>query len=360
MYRDGVKVVDLWGGVRDKATGEPWQEDTMVLVFSATKGLAAMTLALAHARGWLDYDERVCTYWPEFARNGKDRITVRQLLARQAGLYGFGEPVDRAVVADLDRLAEVLARQRPAWEPGSRQAYHAISLGFYEGELLPRIDPEHRSLGQFFADEIAAPLGLDVHTRLPESMPDERLAPLDLTPFRTMRHLPLSLIAAAFNPRSVLHRSLVANPGTLLALDPDRIYARDLEVPSGGGVGTARGIARAYSVFATDRADLDVGPATLAALAAPPVPPRSGWFDDCMRGDLRFSLGFMRPGPVWRFGSASAFGAPGAGGSLGYADPETGVAYAYVCNYMDRSVDDPRDLALRVALDTCLRRPGTA
>ena len=158
-YHRGEKVVDLWGGIRNKQTGEPWERDTMVIVHSATKGLAAMTLALAHSRGWLDYEERVCTYWPEFAQQGKERITVRQLLAHQAGLFALDEPVDRSVVADLDRLAVVLARQKPAWEPGTRQAYHAITLGFYEGELLRRVDPQHRSLGQFFQDEIASPLG---------------------------------------------------------------------------------------------------------------------------------------------------------------------------------------------------------
>ncbi|MBE3117297.1 MAG: beta-lactamase family protein, partial [Candidatus Atribacteria bacterium] len=176
VYHRGEKVVDLWGGVRNKSTGEPWQEGTMVLVYSATKGLAAMTLAVAHSRGWLDYEQRVCRYWPEFAQHGKETITVRQLLAHQAGLFAFDEPVDRSVVADLDRLAVVLARQKPAWEPGTRQAYHAISLGFYESELLRRIDPHHRSLGQFFHDEIASPLGLDFYIRLPESISNSRLA----------------------------------------------------------------------------------------------------------------------------------------------------------------------------------------
>ncbi len=145
------------------------------LVHSTTKGLSAMVLALAHSRGWLDYDERVCTYWPEFAQAGKERITVRQLLAHQAGLFAFDEKVDRDVVADLDRLAEVMARQRPAWEPGERQAYHAISLGFYEGELVRRIDPRHRSLGRFFDEEIAtAPRSRLLHRR---SGVDPRRAP---------------------------------------------------------------------------------------------------------------------------------------------------------------------------------------
>src|SRR5262245_26406633 len=164
-YDRGEKVVDLWGGIRNKETGDPWERDTMVIVYSASKGLAAMTLALAHSRGWLDYDERVATYWPEFAQQGKERITLRQLLAHQAGLFALDEPVDRSVVADLDKLAAVLARQKPAWEPGTRQAYHAITLGFYQGELLRRIDPRHRTLGQFFQEEIASPLGLDVYLR---------------------------------------------------------------------------------------------------------------------------------------------------------------------------------------------------
>src|SRR4026209_1844274 len=177
FYR-GEKVVDLWGGVRTKETGEPWERDTMVVVHSATKGLAAMTLAIAHSRGWLDYEERVATYWPEFAQQGKEKISVRQLLAHQAGLFAFDEPVDRSVVADLDKMALVLARQKPAWEPGTRQAYHAITLGFYEGELLRRVDPRHRSLGQFFQDEIAVTLGEDVYIRVPREIPNSRLATL--------------------------------------------------------------------------------------------------------------------------------------------------------------------------------------
>ena len=179
IYHQGEKVVDLWGGIRNKATGEPWEEDTMVLVFSATKGLAAMAMAVAHSRGWLDYEERVCTYWPEFAQQGKEKVTVRQLLSHQAGLFAFDAPVDKSVIADLDRLAVIMAGQKPAWEPGTRQAYHVISLGFYEGELLRRVDPQHRSLGQFFQDEIASPLGLDFYIRLPEAIPNSRLATLE-------------------------------------------------------------------------------------------------------------------------------------------------------------------------------------
>ncbi len=360
IYRHGEKVVDLWGGIRNKATGEPWEEDTMVLVHSATKGLAAMTLALAHSRGWLDYDERVCTYWPEFAQQGKEQVTVRQLLAHQAGLFAFGEPVDKAVVADLDQLAVVLARQKPEWEPGSRQAYHAITLGFYEGELLRRVDPKHRSLGQFFQEEIASPLGLDFYIGLPEPIPDARLAVLDTNLFTMLRGMPVPLMLAAMNPRSHIFRALMVNPGDRVYIDEARVYARNLEVPSGGGVGTARAMARAYSVFATGGRELGLRPETLEALRAPAIPSTNGFYDEALKGEVEYSLGFMKNCPNWRFGHAGAYGSPGAGGSLAYADPEAGLAYAYVTNRMRSVVDDPRDLALRRAIPPRPSQAGTA
>jgi len=352
VYRHGEKVVDLWGGVRNKSTGESWQQDTMVLVWSATKGLAAMTVAIAHSRGWLDYEERVCTYWPEFAQQGKDKILVRQLLAHQAGLFAFDEPVDKSVVADLDQLAIVLARQKPAWPPGTRQAYHALTLGFYDGELLRRIDPQHRSLGQFFQDEIATPLGLDLYIRLPESIPNTRLATLTSPSALAMLFgYPLRMTFEALNPRSNIHRALVVNPGNGIIQDKARIYSRNLEVPSGGGVGTARAIAHAYSVFATDGPALQLLPQTLQALSAPPIPAIHGFYDECLKGEVRFSLGFMRPGPGWSFGDESSFGAPGAGGSLGFADPKAGIGYAYVTSQMGTTLTaDPRDIALRNAI----------
>lgn len=349
VYHKGERVVDLWGGVRNKATGELWEEDTMALVYSATKGLAAMTLAVAHSRGWLDYDELVCTYWPEFAQNGKERITVRQLLAHHAGLFALDEPIDKSLVADLDRLAVVLARQKPAWEPGTRQGYHAVTIGFYEGELLRRIDPQHRSLGQFFQDEIATPLALDFYIRLPESIPDERLAPLVDPSFPEMLFgFPIGLTLAIFNRRSNFRRALM---GSELAHDDERIYSRNLEIPAGGGVGTARAIAHAYSVFATGGQELELRPATLKELAAPAIPPTHGFYDEVMKGEVQFSLGFMKSSPPWSFGSPCSFGAPGAGGSLGFADPQAQIGYAYVPNRKGTSLTgDPRDVALRNAL----------
>ena len=351
-YHHGEVAVDLWGGRRNKQTGEPWEQNTMVVVHSATKGLAAMALAVAHSRGWLDYEERVCTYWPEFAQQGKERITVRQLLAHQAGLFAINEPVDRSIVADLDRLAEVLARQKPAWEPGTRQAYHALTLGFYEGELLRRIDPQRRSLGQFFQDEIASPLGLDLYLRLPHAIPNSRLA--SIAPPGRMQMLlgfPFRFALDVINPRSNIHRALVINPGTGVYMDQQRVYARELEVPSGNAVGTARAIARAYSVFATGGRELGLRAETLELLAAPAVSARHGFYDECLRGEVQFSLGFMKPSASLPFGSAASFGSPGAGGAFGFADPTAAVGYAYVTSQMGTTLSgDPRDVALRSAL----------
>lgn len=355
VYRCGVKVVDLWGGIRNKGTGDAWSEETMVVVFSTTKGLSAMTMALAHSRGLLDFDERVATYWPEFAQNGKDAITVRQLLAHQAGLFALDEKIDAALLRDPDRLAALLARQKPAWKPGTRQGYHALTLGFYQSELLRRIDPQHRTLGRFFDDEIAAPLGLDLFIRLPESIPDERLATIvHPTPLEILRGFPLALALVAFTPRANIVRAL---RGSELAEDAAHVYPRNLEIPSGGAVGTARAIARAYDVFATGGADLGIRSETLAEIMKPAIAPTRGFYDVCMHtSDVRYNLGFMQHGAAWPFGSESSFGFPGAGGSLGFADPTLGIGYGYVTMKMGTSLTgDPREVALREAVYDVIR-----
>jgi CubicO group peptidase (beta-lactamase class C family) len=355
-YYQGEKVVDLWGGIRNEATGEPWDQDTMVIVYSATKGLAAMTLAIAHSRGWLDYDARVARYWPEFAQNGKGTITVRQLLAHQAGLYALDERPDRAVIADPDRLAVLLARQRPEWEPGTRQAYHAITLGYYESELLRRIDPRHRTIGRFFQDEIATPLNLDLYIRLPEDIPNSRLATTaPPTRLDLLRGFPFRLAVDAMNPHSRIVRALW---GSELPIDDTRVYARNFEVPSGGAVGTARAIAHAYGVCADGGARLGLRKETWDLLTAPAVAPTHGFYDECLRGEARFALGFMKPCANLPFGSSDrAFGSPGAGGAMGVADPDATIGYGYVTSRMGtRLSGDPRDVALRRALYAAIGR----
>ena len=217
-----------------------------------------------------------------------------------------------------------------------------------------RIDPRHRTLGQFFQDEIATPLGLDAYIRLPESIPDHRLATMARPGFIEMlRGFGPAFMLQAMNRKSNINRAL---RGSELPEQSPRTYARNLEVPSGGAVGTARAIAHAYSVFASGGSGLGLRKETLDLLAAPAVPPERGFYDECFKGQVQFSLGFMKPSPVWPFGSPSSFGAPGSGGSLGFADPEMGIGYGYVTSQMGTTITgDPRDVALREALYSVLR-----
>jgi CubicO group peptidase (beta-lactamase class C family) len=356
IYHHGEKVVDLWGGLRNKVSGEPWQEDTLVAVFSTAKGMAALAIALAHSCGLLNYEERVCTYWPEFAQLGKDKVTVRQLLSHQAGLFAIDSPIDKNMAADLDRLAVLLANQKPAWEPGTYQAYHAQSLGFYEGELLRRVDPQHRSLGQFFQEEIASPLGLEFYLRLPDEIPNARLATVERAkPIQMLFSSPLPLLFASMNRNSPTYRAVFQNPGPFLFFAEERIYARNLENPSGNGVGTARALASAYSLLATGGRELGLKQETLDALMAPASPSLHGFYDEVMKKEMCFSLGFLKPNRMYPFGSPSSFGEPGAGGSFAFADPEIGIGYAYITNQMGpRMGGDPRNLALSDAMNRAI------
>lgn len=362
-YRGGEKVVDLWGGVRDARTGAPWEEDTLVLVYSTSKGLAAMTLALAHSAGRLDYDERVAAYWPEFAQAGKGEVTVRQLLGHEAGLPVIDAPLDARVLRDFDRLAAVIAAQRPLWQPGTRHGYHGVSLGWYEGELVRRVDPGGRTLGRAFAEDIAAPLGLEVYFGVPDSVGRERLARIErAAPVRALsglRHLPPRMALALANPRSLTFRTF-ANPRLRSPADLDRREYRSVEFPAGGAVGGARGIARAYAAFAAREPELGLSPGTLDELTRYPRPPTGGWRDRVLQVDTAFSLGYARPFGAFRFGSSSrAFGHPGAGGSFAFADPDREVAFAYVMNRLGFHLrDDPREYALRRALYRCLGKPS--
>lgn len=349
VYWRGDKVVDLWGGHRTPERDAPWERDTMVPVMSTTKGLAAMTLAVANARGWLEYDVPVARYWPEFAQNGKSAVTVRQLLGHEAGLVLLDEQVTIEKLRDLDYMARLLARQKPAWTPGTRHGYHTMTIGLYMQELIRRVDPDHRTLGQFFREEIATPLNLEFHIGLPAEIPDERIAVLKtLTRARALlalRSTPPVLIRKLVRPRSLLRRSML-----VLDLDMNDRRSLEIELPAGNGVGTARAIAHAYSVFAEGGAEIGITPATFASLTA--APEAASPMDEVVGIPSYFSLGFLRPGPEVLFGSSPrAFGAPGAGGSFAFADPDARLGYAYVMNRMEFYLaDDPREKALRDAV----------
>jgi CubicO group peptidase (beta-lactamase class C family) len=298
----------------------------MVVVMSTTKGLSAMTLAVANARGWLDYDAPVAHYWPEFAQNGKGAVTVRQLLGHEAGLVLLDEELPLEKLKDLDYVARVLARQKPAWTPGTRHGYHTMTIGLYMQELIRRVDPKRRTLGQFFHEEIAHPLDLEFYIGLPPEISVERIATLKtLSRIRgilALRYTPLATTLKMIAPGSLLRRSFVG-----VNLDWKNRDSYAVEIPAGNGVGTARAIAGAYGAFATGGVNLGITPATFARLTAPPI--MAGDTDVVLGVPSYFSLGFLRPGPtVWFGSSPRAFGAPGAGGSFAFADPDAQLGYA--------------------------------
>ena len=356
VYRDGRKVVDLWGGYRNGTTQSPWENDTLALVFSTTKGVASLAVAVAVSRGLVSYDAKVADYWPEFAQAGKEAITVRQLLSHQAGLPFLTPPLTRDDLANPTRMTAKLEAQRPAWSPGTRQGYHAITLGWYTGELIRRTDPAGRSLGQYFADEVAKPLDLDFYIGLPASVDRDSVAKLHLpSKLQSMLHLyalPPGLIAASLNPFGMTADALTVIKGIHApSEDFNGEYLRAIEVPAGNGIGSARSIAKLYGSAATGGSEIGLTPSTLGELKAPAQPPTKGLRDKVVNLDMNFSLGFSKPDRQFVFGSSdTAFGTAGLGGSVGLADPDTGVGFSYVMNKMGFHFFDPRQRALRDAL----------
>lgn len=357
VYRDGVKVVDLWGGYRNGLTKDPWQPETMVNMFSTTKGVAALVVAHAVSCGLISYDAKVTDYWPEFAQAGKADVTVRQLLGHQAGLCALKPKPTLTDVADPEKLSAILAAQAPAWRPGTRHGYHAVTLGWYESELIRRTDPAGRTLGRYLADEIAAPLGLDLHIGLPDSVDRDRVAHIhNWVRAETLLHLnvmPPRFLGASLNPVGLAARTVRLPRG----VDPfngdyNRDDVRAVEIPSANGIGNARSVARIYGSAASGGGELGLNAGTLQALEAPAISPSQGVRDKVMHVDVAYSLGFCKPLPHCAFGSSdSAFGTPGFGGSFGCADPDTGIGYAYVMNRLGFHLwSDPRELALRQAL----------
>lgn len=359
-YVGGDKVIDLWGGLRDKPTQAPWEENTRVLVFSTTKGVAGLTLALAHSRGYFEYSDPVAKYWPEFAQNGKQDITIAQLLSHQAGICAIDQRLTLDHMHDLDGLAAVLARQKPAWKPGTRHGYHGITIGWYEGELMRRVDPKHRTLGTFFREEIAEPLKLEFTIGTPKSIAEDRIAKLvDFAPWQSLLNLnklPASFAISVLNPLTLTARTF-RNPYVKRPGEISNALWRQPEIPAANGIGTARSLARLYSVFANGGSELGIKPATLNALAEAAPDPSGGKFDLILRANTTYSMGFFKQSDEFSFGSDTAFGTAGLGGSFAYCDPKNKTAFAYVMNKMDFYLwDDPREHALRTAFQASVEK----
>ncbi|MFD4998954.1 serine hydrolase domain-containing protein [Streptomyces buecherae] len=400
VYRDGTKVVDLWGGARDAdgpttardAAGPegqaepqgtaPWEAGTAQVVRSATKGVAAAVPLLLHQRGLVDLDAPVGTYWPEFKANGKERVLVRHLLSHRAGLPVLDTPLSPAEALDGVSGPRALAAQAPQWAPGTAHGYHAHTYGWLIGELVRRITG--RTLGTWVADEIAGPLGLDLWIGLPDAERHRvgRMAAIEAPAppaSRGLRVRAKQTVADAYrDPASLTRRAFgVIDP---LPDENDPAY-RAAELPASGAVATARALARFYAALigdvapdpghglvsgAADVTDTAAAGGAAGALAgtrrlfAPATltlarTEESAGPDEVLVVHTRFGLGYMLHGSAAPLLAPGSFGHPGRGGSLAFADPESGIAFGYVTNGMQKNVTaDPRAQALARAVHRSL------
>ncbi|MFE3190954.1 serine hydrolase domain-containing protein [Nocardia sp. NPDC059240] len=361
VFDGDTPVVDLWGGWRDPVRRLPWERDTIAPVFSSTKGVAALVLAILVSRGQLDYDEPVARYWPEFAARGKGEVTVRQLIDHQVGLHILRDTrMTLAELRDLDRVAGILAAQRPAWTPGTRQGYHPVSIGLFINELVRRADPAGRSIRQVIAEDIAGPLGVDFTLGLGADLGGDRMVHLTRTQGLALRHernIAWNQAIPALLRRGQLFRAL-AVPDLGMPEDFVRPEIMSVELPGSNGVGSARALARIYAAGLTG--ELPIADEVRARIGDPgPVPAP----DAVLKTTTRFHLGFRKSCPTFPFGSPDhrAYGTPGMGGSLGFADPETGLSFAYVPNRLGLTLNgDIRCLRLAHAVFGKSARPSGA
>ncbi|MGW1875906.1 serine hydrolase domain-containing protein [Streptomyces sp. NPDC001975] len=357
VYRDGRPVVDLWGGVADPDTGRPWERDTLQLVYSATKGVTATVAHLLAQRGELDLDAPVAAYWPEFAVNGKAEIPVRWLLSHRAGVVTVEPPVPLAAALRWQPMVDALAAQRPEWEPGTAHGYHGRTFGWLVGEVIRRVSG--RTPGRYFAEEVAGPLGLDFFIGLPAAergrvsrmvypKPEVDLStvPLDLVPPEVRE-----LVAALQDPDSLSNRAFaVTDP---VEIDFNSAEVQAAELPASNGIGTARALARMYAALIGEVDGVRLfTPETLASAAAE----QAAGVDKVIMLPIRYGSGYMLPVETNPMTGPHAFGHPGRGGSLAFADPEHGIAFGYVMNSIVEGAEDPRASTLVDAVREALAR----
>jgi CubicO group peptidase (beta-lactamase class C family) len=340
---DARPVVDLWAGHTDKARTIPWRHDTLVNLFSTTKGLTAICAHRLVDQGRLELDAPVATYWPEFARAGKDHIRVRQLLNHRAGLPALRQPVPEAAIYDWDAMTSALAAEEPWWTPGTRHGYHAITIGFLVGEVVRRITG--MSLGHYFHDEVAGPLGLDCHIGL-RAEDDARCGQMIQSPRPPEGQVNIFKYAQD-NPESVTAKAFFNPPGAMKLGAVNSRAWRGAEIPAANGHATARALARLYGALSCGGAIDGVRILEADAITRCHTEESDGR-DEVLMISTRFSTGFMLSQPHDPMGpSARAFGHPGAGGSIGFADPDAHIGFGYTMNKMGPYIlMDPRARAL--------------
>ncbi len=341
VYHRGRPVVDLWAGVADRASGRPWARATAALVFSATKGLTAACVLRLVEQGRLDLDAPVASYWPAFAAAEKASIPLAWVLCHRAGVPVVDAPLTLDEVLAWEPVVEAIAAQAPVWPPGTRHGYHVRTYGWILGEVVRRVTGV--TPGRFFADEIAVPLGAECWIGLPERE-EARVAALIPAP-------PIAdpdaraMFEQLMNGDSLLGRAMTG-PSNLFHYDEmwNRRALHAAEMPSSNGIATARALARIYAALVGDVDGVRLlTPETVAAARVE----RSEGPDAVLLLPTRFGTGFMLPPMVSPAAGPAAFGHPGAGGSLGFADPDAEIGFGYVMNQMNLGLTgDPRATGL--------------
>lgn len=354
VYRDGQPVVDLWGGLADPDAGRAWERDTIQLVYSATKGVVAAAAQLLVQRGLLDLDAPVARYWPEFAAAGKGEIPVRWLLTHQAGLAAIDKPVPLDDALAWTPMVDALAAQTPNWTPGTDHGYHGRTFGWLVGEVIRRITG--RTVGQFLAEEITGPYGIDFFIGLPAAQRD-RVSRLVFAPKPDLDSVPDELIpeqlrpmvAAMRDPESLANRAFQITDPPDIDFNSPAVQAA--EIPASNGIGSARGLARLYASLV---GEVDGKRLLTADTLAAAIREQTSGIDRVIMLPDRYASGFMLPIADLTLGGPNTFGHPGRGGSLGYADPERNLAFAYVTNYIVEGAVDLRARNLVDAVESAL------
>ncbi|MGB8858587.1 MAG: serine hydrolase domain-containing protein [Ilumatobacteraceae bacterium] len=338
VYHRGQLVVDITGGWFDEEHSRAYDADTLQLVFSTTKGITAIAVAICVQRGLLAYDQPVSRYWPEFAAHDKGAATVAQLLSHQCGLFSVQGEVTLEQVLDWPTITERLADTRPEWPIGSTHGYHAVTYGFLAGELVRRVDPQHRGIGRFVQDEIAGPLGAEFYIGLPEAL-EPRVSPLvgQLMGATSDDPAVQQMIDMFFGPDSNAGRALSLNG----ALAGDGLFnsrvVHAAEIPAANGITNAASLAKIYAATMSPIDGVQLLDDATREVARTTVTP-AGEPDACLVVPTAFGMGFMTYAVFTAFAGPGSFGHPGAGGSVGMAHPERELAVAYVMNQMAANI----------------------
>ncbi len=348
VYWQGQPVIDLWGGYKDRQLSDPWQKDTLVNVYSTTKGLASFAFALLVDEGKLNYEDLVADYWPEFAQNGKDEVTIAELLSHQAGVCGVDETLTIEDIYDWEKMVGLIAAQKPLWPPGTAAGYHAVTWGYLPGELVRRVTG--KSLGQFFHERVAKPLNLNFFIGLSDNQFDQCATLIG------PNHARKQATHAGGNttPPSELFRASLMNPSISPFKHACSPKWRQAELAASNGHGDAVSIAKLYALMAGG------GKLGNQRLISEPTLQLARQLEvddqiDLVTGTVtRRSRGFILSHENNYGPGRQSFGHAGAGGSMAFADPEANLSFCYVMNQMQTDGSEPRAARLINEIYSCI------